>query len=240
MEKRYSISDAARQLNVESHVLRYWELELGLHIARNSQGHRFYQQDDIELLRAIKDLKEQGFQLKAIKLILPDIKNVRQMNPQKLYRLREELNQQVQIDEASSGSGSHYGQVMPLHPQNRNVTSRYPSDNYESSEDKLRHFEAMMRKMIRTTVEDMERESEERICERITTKLMKEMDYLTRQKEELQERQITLLQQILTEVQNGGIAEAAASTEQKGKLPAGTKNTRKAGEHHKKLFAKKK
>ena len=89
MEKRYSISDTAKQLNLEAHVLRYWEVELGLHIERNSQGHRFYKADDISLLRQIKDLKEQGFQLKAIKLILPDIQNVCNMDTQKLYRLRE-------------------------------------------------------------------------------------------------------------------------------------------------------
>ncbi len=41
METRYSISDTAKQLEVEAHVLRYWEVELGLHIERNAQGHRF-------------------------------------------------------------------------------------------------------------------------------------------------------------------------------------------------------
>lgn len=30
MEKRYSISDASRQVEVENHVLRYWEEELAL------------------------------------------------------------------------------------------------------------------------------------------------------------------------------------------------------------------
>ena len=38
MEKRFGISDAARQVGVEAHVLRYWEDELGLAIPRNGQG----------------------------------------------------------------------------------------------------------------------------------------------------------------------------------------------------------
>ena len=59
METRYSISDTAKQLEVEAHVLRYWEVELGLHIERNAQGHRFYTPDDVKLLLHIKDLKEQ-------------------------------------------------------------------------------------------------------------------------------------------------------------------------------------
>ena len=38
----YSISDAAKKLNIEAHVLRYWEEELGLDIPRNDLGHRYY------------------------------------------------------------------------------------------------------------------------------------------------------------------------------------------------------
>ena len=41
MEKvRYMISDASSMVNVESHVLRYWEDELELNIPRNEMGHR--------------------------------------------------------------------------------------------------------------------------------------------------------------------------------------------------------
>ena len=40
MEKlRYMISDAADMVHVETHVLRYWEEELGLSIPRNEMGH---------------------------------------------------------------------------------------------------------------------------------------------------------------------------------------------------------
>lgn len=65
---RYMISDAARMVEVESHVLRYWEEELELPIARNEMGHRYYTEDDIQLLKHIKKLKERGYQLKAIKM----------------------------------------------------------------------------------------------------------------------------------------------------------------------------
>lgn len=39
--KHYLISDASRQVQVEAHVLRYWEDELGLPIPRNELGHRY-------------------------------------------------------------------------------------------------------------------------------------------------------------------------------------------------------
>lgn len=71
MEKvRYMISDAANIVNVESHVLRYWEDELELDIPRNEMGHRYYTKENIQEFQRIKELKEQGYQLKAIRMIV--------------------------------------------------------------------------------------------------------------------------------------------------------------------------
>lgn len=70
MENYLLISDAARAVQVESHVLRYWEEELHLPIRRNELGHRYYTQDDIDRFKNIKSMKERGLQLKAIKMIL--------------------------------------------------------------------------------------------------------------------------------------------------------------------------
>lgn len=66
----YYISEAAKKVQVESHVLRYWEEELELPIMRNEMGHRYYTEQDIRQLQEIKQLKEQGLQLKAIRTIL--------------------------------------------------------------------------------------------------------------------------------------------------------------------------
>lgn len=63
---QYTISDAAKLLQVETHVLRYWEEELGLTIPRNKMGHRIYQQKQIELLKQIIQWKEKGLSLKEI------------------------------------------------------------------------------------------------------------------------------------------------------------------------------
>ena len=71
--KRYIISDAAKMVDVEAHVLRYWEDELELPIARNEMGHRYYTEDNIRMFHHIKELKEQGYQLKAIKVLLPEV-----------------------------------------------------------------------------------------------------------------------------------------------------------------------
>lgn len=89
---RYMISDAARLVEVESHVLRYWEEELELPIARNEMGHRYYTEDDIQLLKHIKKLKERGYQLKAIKM---DISENGELIPQE-----ETLPQAVKREKA--------------------------------------------------------------------------------------------------------------------------------------------
>ena len=69
-EERYLISETAKLVGVESHVLRYWEEELKLPIRRNELGHRYYTKEDVEQFREIRKLKEQGLQLKAIRTVL--------------------------------------------------------------------------------------------------------------------------------------------------------------------------
>lgn len=69
-ETRYIISDAAKMIDVEPHVLRYWEEELGMEIPRNEMGHRYYTDREVRLFTMVRDLKDKGFQLKAIKMVL--------------------------------------------------------------------------------------------------------------------------------------------------------------------------
>ena len=63
----YTISEAAKVMEVEPHVLRYWEEELGLDISRNSMGHRIYTDDDLKTFRSIKQLKANHVALKEIR-----------------------------------------------------------------------------------------------------------------------------------------------------------------------------
>lgn len=72
-ETRYMISDAARQVGVETHVLRNWEEELDIPIGRTELGHRYYTEKTISLFKQVKELREKGFQLKAIRLLVPEI-----------------------------------------------------------------------------------------------------------------------------------------------------------------------
>lgn len=244
MDKGYMISDASKMIEVENHVLRYWEEELELPIPRNEMGHRYYRESDIKLLRTIKDLKEQGFQLRAIKKLLPDLDRLEKMDSKGMYQLREELNRQVIQESMEGGRASvtslnqardRYekrqrtwqersyeleqarGRSVQMVPDSHRPVAIERQTNVErqASMDKLRQFEAMMRQMIRNTMEDMSRESEERICEAVTVKLQKEMNYLLLQKEELQEKQVALLKQILAQVKQDGAEKVSGNSDRK-------------------------
>ena len=89
-EVRYMISEASKRVNVEAHVMRHWEEELGLNIGRTEMGHRYYTEEDVRLFNCIKELKEQGMLLKDLKEFIPDlIKTKAQKKAQKPTELSE-------------------------------------------------------------------------------------------------------------------------------------------------------
>ena len=109
---RYMISDAANIVKVESHVLRYWEEELELDIPRNELGHRYYTKENIQEFQKIKELKEQGYQLKAIRMIVhnlpidtqPDFLPVEEKKPDLRQALPDETKKPGKADEPAVSS----------------------------------------------------------------------------------------------------------------------------------------
>ena len=51
-------------------MLRYWEDELHLEIPRDRKNQRYYTKLHIEMFQKINELKEKGYQLKAIEPVL--------------------------------------------------------------------------------------------------------------------------------------------------------------------------
>lgn len=71
-ETKYLISEMSKLLQLEPHVLRYWEEELGFDIGRNEMGHRYYTEKDLQRFIRVKELKKDGMQLREIKEKLVD------------------------------------------------------------------------------------------------------------------------------------------------------------------------
>ena len=92
-EVRYMISEASKRVNVEAHVMRHWEEELGLTIGRTEMGHRYYTEEDVRLFNCIKELKEQGMLLKELKALIPD-----------MIETRTKLKKQKQVEQSKEES----------------------------------------------------------------------------------------------------------------------------------------
>lgn len=168
---RYIISDASKQVEVEPHVLRYWEEELELEIPRNAMGHRYYREQELDTIRGIKKLKEQGFQLKAIKMILPNIKKVEELPPDTRNRLCDELNERVMEQEKGG---------LVVHTE-LNLSSKEPKQN------KMEQFQNIMTQIIQNAMEENNKALSQRVSEEVTTSVVKEVDYQFRMKEEREE-----------------------------------------------------
>lgn len=174
---RYLISDAAKQVEVESHVLRYWEEELDIPIKRNELGHRYYTSEDVERFREIKRLKEQGLQLKAIRMILKDGKLERLKSkemPENMVIYREHLDN-GSSDRVVSEQEKHMIEIIGK----KELAER----EQESREEKSIRLQMLLQHMISEAV----RENNKELCEDIKQSVLKEMDYQFRQQEEREE-----------------------------------------------------
>lgn len=174
------ISDAAKEVKVESHVLRYWEEELHLPIKRNELGHRYYTAEDVERFKQIKGMKERGLQLKAIKMILKDGK----LDVLPSEDTRQTAAATEMLDKPESEPG---GQPSEL-PINI-VDSRDCEIDPETKENKAKRLQWLLQQLIRETL----RENNSDLCREIKESVVKELDYQFRMQEEREEARDKML-----------------------------------------------
>ena len=179
---RYSISDASKKVEVEPHVLRYWEDELSLTIPRNAMGHRYYGEEELGKIQEIKHLKEQGFQLKAIKLVLPNLEKVEKLPEEMKHRLCEELNERVMQEERTG---------IVLHTQVNLDTKK------QNHTDKKEQFKKLKTEMIKYAVEESNKDLCKQVSKEVSTNIVKELDYQFRMQEERQEAHFRKVDEML-------------------------------------------
>lgn len=225
-EKRYFISDAAKELEVESHVLRYWEEELNLDIPRNEMGHRYYRDEEIQMLSCIKELKARGFQLRIIKQILTELqegkgeaakklKKIRQGETETLAeRMREEAEKETdsfpkkqdifQEEETELLPRENTEKVVPIH---REGFQQMTVDH----DQKMQEFEEIMSKIIGQAMRENSHFLGEEVSEQVSGRVIKEMDYLMRLREEQEEKRFQSLDHTIRQYQKAKKEVAAAS-----------------------------
>ncbi len=212
-EKRYIISDASKQVDVEAHVLRYWEEELVLEIPRNEMGHRYYTDENIRLLKNIKELKDQGFQLKAIKMVLPELINSGEYNLDYVLGRKEELNNKVMEEEARASKEAEQKKVEKK--EKLPVCAESKSEVHATApiaEDKIQQFQVIMTNIMSRALAENSSQLGQEISDRVSESVLKEMDYLMRLQDEKEEQRYKKLDEMIRSYQKGRM-EAAATSE---------------------------
>lgn len=201
-EVRYIISDAAKQVSVEPHVLRYWEEELELNIPRNEMGHRYYREKDIEMLKMVKQLKDKGFQLRAIKMEVDDMEKAMEKGMDKSMErpLRKNLENTNIPEETPSIS---YGITKQQEPG-----ALEPADT--DHEDRMIQFRMIMSDIIGQAIKENNQDLSTTVTNGVSETIVKEMDYLVREKEEKEEARYQKLDELIREIQKNR-SEAAAT-----------------------------
>ena len=191
MEKvRYMISDAA----LEQHVLRYWEDELQLDIPRNEMGHRYYTKENIAEFQRIKELKEQGYQLKAIRMIVHNgpIEGLTAEAPLPVGQAplsagaAAAIPQPVQPVAAQMAAVTQ--PVQPVAPQQLPVKNTTESpQSILNNTDKRAQFTELMTEIVGKALAANNEELGQSISEEVGKQVIKEMNYLMREREEAEE-----------------------------------------------------
>ncbi len=191
--RRYMISDAAKLVDVESHVLRYWEEELEIDIPRNEMGHRYYTDYYINVFRKIKELKDQGFLLKAIKIALPEIMEGNAIDA--LTTIRSESRHEIEAEHA----------VIPIQ-----VSEGKPS--------KMEQFQMILGNIVTAALEENNKSLSKEVSKNVSDSVIKEMDYLLRMKEEQEEERFKKFDEMVRGLQRDNKLAAMKQTEKKKKL----------------------
>ena len=172
-EVHYMISEAAKRVNVETHVLRYWEEELSLSIGRTEMGHRYYTEDDIQLFCCIKEPKEQGIQLKELKGLIPD-----------MLRTRDKLKLQKEPKEDPTVSNSVSEEQLDM-----------------ASNASLEKIQLQIEEIFQHAMLENNKILEESVSQSISQAIIKEMNYLFQAQDRQEEDRYKKLDHLIRQQQ---------------------------------------
>ena len=193
-EKRYIISDASKMLGVESHVLRYWEEELNVVIPRNEMGHRYYTDNHINLLKNVRDLKNQGYSLRTIKMMLTDPDT----REGEAHNARAGMSMPLTAREVSAPVMQQSVRV-----ENTGMVSGYNDmagkgvAEQGASGSKMEQFQAIMNKVVCKALKESASELGKEVSGNVSETVLKEMNYLIRTQDEREEERFKKLDEAM-------------------------------------------
>lgn len=194
-EVRFMISEAAKQVHVESHVLRYWEEELNLKIGRTEMGHRYYTEDDIQLFLCIRKLKNEGMLLRDLKPLIPQLTATRKKltdavhtedTPEHTSDTME--NTSIAAADNTGTSKAHSGALVPADAEVIPVTQ-------------LEQVRSLIGDVLTEVVTSNNTVLEQQISQKVTTDVIREMDFLFQAKERQEEEHYRKLDSLIRQQQ---------------------------------------
>ena len=199
-EVHYLISDASKKVDVEAHVLRYWEDELELDIPRNEMGHRYYTDLHIRLFKQVKNLKEKGYQLKSIKHALNQVlkKDGKAQGELSDEILERDMNAALREFKEEDGGTSL-------------STVKGDTGSVVAIEEKMEQFQQIMNLIIGRALEVNNEKLSQDISSLVNDKMGKELEFLLQASDQKEEERFRQLDETLRAYQKGGQAEAAAA-----------------------------
>lgn len=204
-EEQYTISEVSKLLRIEQNNLRTMERQLELPIPRNEGNRRYYRSEEVQLLKEIQTLRGEGFQLRMIKLLLPRLPEIMQLESSERRRLRQQMKR-ILSDSAETEELQETGErqeeecqeedrqelqeersctLKPLKEENPEISAGYAK------------FSAAMTELMKSNNRALLEEMDERIANRI----MKEMNYLFRERENIEEERYRKLDRTIREHQ---------------------------------------
>lgn len=220
----YLISDASRKVDVESHVLRYWEEELSMEIPRNEMGHRYYTDSHIRLFKQVKELKERGYQLKAIKAALD-------------RTLTEGKEEVVPAEVLEEDVVAALKECSELDEERKEKMELLDDKELTAllAEEKVEQFQALMRQMIGQAIEENNEKLSQDISKMVNDKVIKEMDYLMRVADERDEERFRQLDETIRVYQKEGRGRAEVAVARAPIFPLRFQRKKKFGRNGNKL-----
>lgn len=190
---RYMISDAASIVAVESHVLRYWEDELELTVPRNELGHRYYTQENVDQFLRIKQLKEEGYQLKAIKIILQQEKQDGLHKVQPTASEHVAKPHQTHMEPAKESVCVEKTTHLPEKKQPEPAVVPLQM----TPQERMEQFQSLMTQIVRNAMTDNNKDLSKDIGTEVGERVLKEMNYLMRVQDEQEEERFKKLDEAI-------------------------------------------
>ena len=205
-KRTYSIRETSKLVGIESHVLRYWEEELGIKIERNELGHRLYRERDITLFKEVKRLKDGGIGLKAIRTMLMEIKDNGENDSPK------EIGNSEVIKAVQEAAGTICGAQAENEEETEDRQEEGPERSYVVKREgeieetrrgqvvdfKLAQLQAILNRAVAAALTETLTESVKAV---VTETVVKQMDMLLREQEEREEERFRKLDERLRALQ---------------------------------------